>query len=187
MNVKQIQILSADETELIRISREGILSLNLDEMRAIQAYFAKVGRKPTDVELETIAQTWSEHCVHKTFKSVIEYSEKDRETEIIDGIFKTMIQRATQEINKDWCVSVFVDNAGIIDFDEKYNVSFKVETHNHPSAIEPYGGAGTGIGGVIRDSLGTGLGAKPILNTDIFCFGLPELAYDELPKGALHP
>ncbi|MCH8296328.1 phosphoribosylformylglycinamidine synthase, partial [Candidatus Poribacteria bacterium] len=187
MKIKQIQILNADETELIRISREGILSLNLDEMKAIQAYFAKVGRKPTDVELETIAQTWSEHCVHKTFKSIIEYSEKDRETEIIDGIFKTMIQRATQEINKDWCVSVFVDNAGIINFDEKYNVSFKVETHNHPSAIEPYGGAGTGIGGVIRDSLGTGLGAKPILNTDIFCFGLPELAYDELPKGALHP
>ena len=187
MNVKQIQILNADEAELIRISREGLLSLNLDEMKAIQAYFAKVGRKPTDVELETIAQTWSEHCVHKTFKSVIEYSEKDRETEIIDGIFKTMIQRATQEINKDWCVSVFVDNAGIIDFDEKYNVSFKVETHNHPSAIEPYGGAGTGIGGVIRDSLGTGLGAKPILNTDVFCFGLPELAYDKLPKGALHP
>ena len=106
---------------------------------------------------------------------------------MIDGLFKTYIQRATEEIGAEWCVSVFTDNAGIIEFDENYNIVFKVETHNHPSAIEPYGGAGTGIGGVIRDSLGTGLGAKPILNTDVFCFGLPDLSYDELPKGALHP
>ncbi len=187
MNVKQIPILNADDAELMHISREGLLSLNLAEMQAIQSYFAKSQRNPTDVELETLAQTWSEHCVHKTFKSVIEYAEKGRETEVIDGLFKTCIQRATQEINKDWCVSVFSDNAGIIEFDEQYNVVFKVETHNHPSAIEPYGGAGTGIGGVIRDSLGTGLGAKPILNTNVFCFGLPNLSYDELPKGALHP
>ena len=114
-------------------------------------------------------------------------SEKGRETEMIDGLFKTYIQRATEEIGAEWCVSVFTDNAGIIEFDDNYNIVFKVETHNHPSAIEPYGGAGTGIGGVIRDSLGTGLGAKPILNTDVFCFGLPDLSYDELPKGVLHP
>jgi phosphoribosylformylglycinamidine synthase II len=187
MNVKQIQILNADDTELTRISRDGLLSLNLAEMQAIQAYFAKIGREPTDVELETLAQTWSEHCVHKTFKSVVEYSEVGRETEIIDGLFKTYIQRATQELNKSWCVSVFVDNAGIIEFDDQFNVVFKVETHNHPSAIEPYGGAGTGIGGVIRDSLGTGLGAKPILNTDVFCFGLPDLPYNQLPRGTHHP
>ena len=187
MKVKQIPILNADDAELLRISHEGLLSLNLAEMQAIQAYFAKLGRYPTDLELETLAQTWSEHCVHKTFKSVIEYSEEGRETEIIDGLFKTMIQGATQEINKSWCVSVFSDNAGIIEFDDEYNVVFKVETHNHPSAIEPYGGAGTGIGGVIRDSLGTGLGAKPILNTDVFCFGPPNVTYDALPKGALHP
>ena len=118
---------------------------------------------------------------------MIEYTEKGRETEMIDGMFKTFIQRATEEIGAEWCVSVFTDNAGIIEFDDNYNIVFKVETHNHPSAIEPYGGAGTGIGGVIRDSLGTGLGAKPILNTDVFCFGLPDLSYDELPKGALHP
>jgi phosphoribosylformylglycinamidine synthase len=187
MNVKQIPILNADSDELLRISQEGLLSLNLAEMQAIQAYFAKLERNPTDVELETIAQTWSEHCVHKTFKSMIEYDEKGRETEMIDGLFKTYIQRATEEIAAEWCVSVFTDNAGIIEFDDNYNIVFKVETHNHPSAIEPYGGAGTGIGGVIRDSLGTGLGAKPILNTDVFCFGLPDLSYDELPKGALHP
>ncbi len=187
MNVKQIPILNADAAELLRISQEGLLSLNLAEMRAIQSHFAKLERNPTDVELETIAQTWSEHCVHKTFKSLIEYAEKGGETEIVDGMFKTYIQRATEEIGAEWCVSVFTDNAGIIEFDDNYNIVFKVETHNHPSAIEPYGGAGTGIGGVIRDSLGTGLGAKPILNTDVFCFGLPDLSYDELPKGALHP
>ncbi len=199
MNVKQISILNADEAELLRISREGLLSLNQAEMQAIQAYFAQLGRDPTDVELETLAQTWSEHCVHKTFRGLIEYTEFPSppargggqegggETEVIDGLLKTTIMRATREINKSWCVSVFSDNAGIIEFDERYNVVFKVETHNHPSAIEPYGGAGTGIGGVIRDSLGTGLGAKPILNTDVFCFGLPDLPYGELPKGALHP
>lgn len=187
MIVKQIPILNADAAELSRISQERLLSLNLAEMQAIQTYFAKLERNPTDVELETIAQTWSEHCVHKTFKSVIEYTEKGRETEMIDGLFKSYIQQATEEIGAEWCVSVFTDNAGIIEFDDRYNIVFKVETHNHPSAIEPYGGAGTGIGGVIRDSLGTGLGAKPILNTDVFCFGLPDLSYGELPKGALHP
>ena len=186
-NVNEFQILNADDDELMRISREGTLSLNLDEMHAIQTHFGKLQRNPTDVELETIAQTWSEHCVHKTFKSLILYTEDGKDTEKIDGLFPTYIQRATEEINKPWCVSVFVDNAGIIEFDDTYNLVFKVETHNHPSAIEPYGGAGTGIGGVIRDSLGTGLGAKPILNTDVFCFGLPDTPYQELPKGTLHP
>lgn len=185
--VNKFQILNANDDELMRISREGTLSLNLDEMHAIQKHFAKLQRNPTDVELETIAQTWSEHCVHKTFKSLILYSEEGKETEEIDGLFPTYIQRATEVIDKPWCVSVFSDNAGIIEFDDKYNLVFKVETHNHPSAIEPYGGAGTGIGGVIRDSLGTGLGAKPILNTDVFCFGLPDTPYDKLPKGTLHP
>ncbi len=185
--VNEFQILNADDTELMRISQEGTLSLNLNEMQTIQTHFRSLQRNPTDVELETIAQTWSEHCVHKTFKSMILYSEDGEETEQIDGLFPTYIQRATEEIDKPWCVSVFSDNAGIIEFDDKFNLVFKVETHNHPSAIEPYGGAGTGIGGVIRDSLGTGLGAKPILNTDVFCFGLPDTPYDKLPKGTLHP
>jgi len=186
MNVKQIDILTANDDELMRISERGLLSLNLAEMKAIQDYFTSLGRNPTDVELETIAQTWSEHCVHKTFRGLIEYS-GEGETCLIDGLLKSTIMRATQEINSPWCVSVFSDNAGIIEFDEHYNIAFKVETHNHPSAIEPYGGAGTGIGGVIRDPLGTGLGAKPILNTDVFCFGPPDLPYDELPRGVLHP
>ena len=198
MDVKSIEILDANDDELLQISEQGLLSLNLAEMKAIQDYFAKLngherldgherlGRNPTDAELETIAQTWSEHCVHKTFRGLIEYSEGDK-TEIIDNMLKSTIMRSTREINKPWCVSVFDDNAGVIEFDEKYNVAFKVETHNHPSAVEPYGGAGTGIGGVIRDPLGTGLGAKPILNTDVFCFGLPDLPYEELPRGTLHP
>jgi len=184
--VNVIPILDADDEELMRISREGLLSLNLAEMRTIQNYFLRLGRNPTDVELETIAQTWSEHCVHKTFRGLIEYTDENG-TELIDNLLKSTIMRATFEINKPWCVSVFSDNAGIIEFDENYNLAFKVETHNHPSAIEPYGGAGTGIGGVIRDPLGTGLGAKPILNTDVFCFGMPDYPYDRLPRGVLHP
>lgn len=192
MDVKLIEILDANDDELLQISEQGLLSLNLAEMKAIQDYFAKLdgherlGRNPTDAELETIAQTWSEHCVHKTFRGLIEYSEAGK-IEIIDNMLKSTIMRSTREINKPWCVSVFDDNAGIIEFDEKYNVVFKVETHNHPSAVEPYGGAGTGIGGVIRDPLGTGLGAKPIVSTDVFCFGLPDLPYEELPRGTLHP
>ena len=145
--VQEIEILNADDTELMRISREGTLSLNLNEMQAIQTHFKGLGRNPTDVEIETIAQTWSEHCVHKTFKSIILYSEPGKDQERINGLFPTFIQRATEEIAKPWCVSVFSDNAGIIEFDDTYNLVFKVETHNHPSAIEPYGGAGTGIGG----------------------------------------
>ena len=186
-SVKEIEILTADDAELLRISREGTLSLNLNEMQTIQSHFRGLGRNPTDVEIETLAQTWSEHCVHKTFKSTIHYTEPGGVSERIAGLFPSFIQRATEEIAKPWCVSVFSDNAGIIEFDETFNLVFKVETHNHPSAIEPYGGAGTGIGGVIRDSLGTGLGAKPILNTDVFCFGMPDTAYADLPKGSLHP
>ena len=187
MDVKHIPIQDVDDPELMRISRNGMLSLNLAEMKAIQTYFVQQGREPTDVEIETIAQTWSEHCVHKTFKSRIEYTENGETVEVIDGLFNSFIRRATEDIDKAWCVSVFVDNAGIIEFDDHYNITFKVETHNHPSAIEPYGGAGTGIGGVIRDTLGTGLGAKPILNTDVFCLGPPDLPRDQLPAGSLHP
>jgi phosphoribosylformylglycinamidine synthase II len=190
IDVKRIGILDADDGKLQQISDEGILSLNLAEMRAIQKYFASIGRDPTDVELETLAQTWSEHCVHKTFKGLIEYREYNGEkekVEIINNMLSSMLMRATRELDKDWCISVFSDNAGIIAFDENYGVAFKVETHNHPSAIEPYGGAETGIGGVIRDILGVGLGAKPILNTDIFCFGPHDLPYEKLPRGTLHP
>ncbi len=181
-HVHEINILDASDDELMRISREGTLSLSLEEMKTVQAHFAEKKRNPTDIELESIAQTWSEHCVHKTMKGVIDF-----DGEIVDNLLKSTIAAATHKLNKPWCVSVFKDNAGVIEFDEEYDVTFKVETHNHPSALEPYGGAGTGIGGVIRDTLGTGLGAKPILNTDVFCFGPLDMKDDDVPAGALHP
>jgi phosphoribosylformylglycinamidine synthase len=152
------------------------------ERTAVRDYYKKLGRNPTDIELETLTQTWSEHCVHKTFKAKISYDHKT-----INNILKSTIARATKELDKPWCLSVFVDNSGVIDFDGRWALCFKVETHNHPSAVEPYGGAATGIGGVIRDPLGTGLGAKPILNTDVFCFAPPDFPYEKLPKGVLHP
>jgi len=153
-----------------------------DELEAITAYFRKEGRNPTDVEMETLAQTWSEHCVHKTFRGRIKFGQTT-----IDNLLKSTIMKATKELDKPWCLSVFADNAGVIDFDGRYALCFKVETHNHPSAIEPYGGAATGIGGVVRDPLGTGMGAKPILNTDVFCFAPPDFPHERLPKGVLHP
>ncbi len=178
----EVDLLDVDEEQLISISRHGQLFLNLHEMKTIQAYFKKLGRKPTDVELETLAQTWSEHCVHKTFRGIIDYN-----GERIDNLLKSTIMKVTRELNKSWCLSVFKDNAGVIEFDENHDVCFKVETHNHPSALEPYGGANTGIGGVIRDPLGTGLGAKPIANTDVFCFAPPDYPMEKLPPGTMHP
>jgi len=100
---------------------------------------------------------------------------------------KETVFKATKQLNKDWCISVFDDNAGVVEFDDVSAVCFKVETHNHPSALDPYGGSATGIGGVIRDPMGTGLGSRPIANTDIFCFGPPDKKLQELPKGVLHP
>jgi phosphoribosylformylglycinamidine synthase len=179
--LEKIDIASMDDDALMVLSR-GRFWLNIQEMRIIQDYFRKLGRQPTDVELETLAQTWSEHCIHKTFKAKIALDSK-----VIDNLMKSTVMKVTRELNKPWCLSVFKDNAGVIDFDGRYAVCFKVETHNHPSAVEPYGGAATGIGGVIRDPLGTGLGAWPIMNTDVFCFGPPDFPHADLPKGVLHP
>ncbi len=190
-----------DEAGLESLSRQGQLALNLAEMKAIQQHFRDLGRDPTDVELETLAQTWSEHCSHKTLKGEIDFLDSPLASggegsgvrgRRITNLLKETIFGATQEIRKrlgasDWCVSVFEDNAGVVRFDDQYNVCFKVETHNHPSAIEPYGGANTGIGGVIRDPLGTGLGAKPICNTDVFCFAPPDTPVEAVPPGVLHP
>jgi phosphoribosylformylglycinamidine synthase len=180
-NLVTEEVLGADDEALLAMSRDR-LWLNLQEMKQIQQYFAGLGRNPTDAELETLAQTWSEHCIHKTFKSKIKLN-----GQTINNLIKSTIMKATEELNKPWCLSVFRDNAGVIDFDGEQAICFKVETHNHPSAVEPYGGAATGIGGVIRDILGTGLGAKPIMNTDVFCFGPPDLPYSEVPRGVLHP
>jgi phosphoribosylformylglycinamidine synthase subunit PurSL len=177
----KIDIDAMDDDGLMELSK-GRFWLNIHEMRIIQDYFRMLGRQPTDVELETLAQTWSEHCIHKTFKAKITLGKK-----VIDNLMKSTVMKVTRELNKPWCLSVFKDNAGVIDFDGRFAVCFKVETHNHPSAVEPYGGAATGIGGVIRDPLGTGLGAKPIMNTDVFCFGPPDFPHANLPKGVLHP
>ena len=178
--LKRIDLLAADGERLSGIARQ--FGFTNSELGAITAYFRSQGRDPTDVELETLAQTWSEHCVHKTFKARITFGET-----VIDNLLASTIVRATSKLNKPWCLSVFEDNAGVIDFDGQWAVCFKVETHNHPSAVEPYGGAATGVGGVVRDVLGTGLSAKPILNTDIFCFAPPDFDYDNLPAGVLHP
>jgi len=178
--LEHIDLLGADEGKSTAIARQFGFSGN--ELKVIKNYFSRLGRNPTDAEIETLAQTWSEHCVHKTFKSKVSYGGN-----VIENLIKDTIMKATRELDKPWCLSVFKDNAGVIDFDGKWALCFKVETHNHPSAIEPYGGASTGIGGVVRDILGTGLGAKPICNTDVFCFGQPDLSYDDIPPGVLHP
>ncbi|MDQ6659970.1 MAG: AIR synthase-related protein, partial [Chloroflexota bacterium] len=174
----------------MEVSKKGLLSLNLDEMRTIAAYFRNSLREPTDVELETIAQTWSEHCSHKTFRATINYREVDSdgnvlEEERIAGLLKQYLMRATEKVKQDWLVSAFSDNAGIIRFTEREDIAFKVETHNHPSAIEPFGGANTGVGGVIRDVLG--VSAQPIACTDILCFGPSDTPVEDLPVGILSP
>ncbi len=226
--LRHVTISTLDAPALEKLSREGHLFLSLEEMQAIQAHFRELGREPTDVELETLAQTWSEHCVHKTLKSrvtyrpqghtlkddVIDWSARPGHTlnpdgtVTIDNLLKSTVAAATHELiadGLDWALSVFVDNAGIIAFDEHNAVCMKVETHNRPSAIEPYGGAATGIGGCIRDIMGTGLAAKPIANTDVFCVAHPDHFFtadqggtglrpvsgsqsqQPLPTGCLHP
>jgi len=193
--------LNLGEEELERLGREGILgkgekerrgplALNLEEMKTIRDYFNRpeviaerkkvgLGRNPTDVELESLAQTQSEHCKHKIFNGILEYREEGRE-EKVDSLFKTYIKRATEEIGKslgeeNWCVSVFGDNSGVVKLNEDWNLTFKVETHNSPSALDPYGGAITGIVGVNRDPLGTGKGSRLILNIYGYCFADPSI------------
>lgn len=192
--IEIVAIRDADDNVLMQLSRERRLALNLDEMRAIRDYFIEIGRDPTDAEIETLAQTWSEHCVHKTFKALIEVEDAGCKTEDdpsscvlrqVDGLLKTYIKRATDTIAAPWVKSAFVDNAGVIAFDDEFDLAFKAETHNHPSAIEPFGGANTGVGGVIRDVIA--VSARPIANTDVLCFGPQDLPFDALPEGVLHP
>lgn len=176
--LRHVPIRTLRDHELQTLSRTGHLFLNLTEMKAIQDWYREQGREPTDVELETLAQTWSEHCVHKTLKSKVEvHDEQGNLLRTYDNLIKDTIFASTVQLmnegKHDFCLSVFKDNAGVVAFDETDAVCIKVETHNRPSAIDPYGGAATGVGGVIRDVIGTGLGAKPIANTDVFCVALP--------------
>lgn len=197
--IEMVPIRDLSKDQLLALSKERRAALDLAEMQAIQKYFARERRDPTDVEFETIAQTWSEHCVHKTFKAKIEVRDQRLENgeqinaasnsyslvSTIDSLIKTYLKSATDKIDAPWVLSAFVDNAGIIVFDDEFEISFKVETHNHPSAVEPFGGANTGVGGVIRDILG--VSAKPIANTDVLCFGNQNLDPNKLPDGVLHP
>ena len=230
--VRSIELVGLSDERLVRLSREAHLFLSLEEMRAIQTEYRRLGREPRDIELETLAQTWSEHCVHKTLKSRVVYRGSGQVAEWqsgkgradgptlplrhsatvplpvdpidwrgrpghtvladgsveIDNLLKSTVAAATRELiaeGVDWTLSVFVDNSGVVAFDDAWGVCIKVETHNHPSAIEPYGGAATGIGGCIRDVIGTGLGARPIANTDVFCVAHPDAAF--VPEGSLHP
>jgi len=204
--VRHVQITTLCDDELNRLSRDGHLFLSLEEMKAIQAEYRRLGREPRDIELETLAQTWSEHCVHKTLKSTITYRDTGPSTitwagrpghvvnpdgsVTIHNLLKSTVAAATFELIQegvDWTLSVFKDNSGVIRFDDQTAVCIKVETHNHPSAIEPYGGAATGVGGCIRDVIGTGLGAKPIANTDVFCVAMPDMKPEDVPSGCLHP
>ncbi|MFN3166267.1 MAG: AIR synthase-related protein [Phycisphaeraceae bacterium] len=231
-----VAIRDLDDNALMKLSREGHLFLSLEEMKCIRSYYRDAGREPTDVELETLAQTWSEHCVHKTLKATINYKSlvspeagpersegpdpifqnkpnhtiNDDGSVTIGNLLKSTVAAATFKLKEDprisdWLVSVFDDNAGVVKFDDTHGVAIKVETHNHPSAIEPYGGAATGIGGCIRDIMGTGLSAKPIANTDTFCVAHPNhftttqagpersegpdqsSNQQPLPQGVLHP
>lgn len=193
--------LEVGEEELISISETGLLALNLEEMQAIQTQYRnkKVQKArevvglppaaPTDVELECIAQTWSEHCKHKTFAARIHHIDKETgEDSQIDSLFKTHIMQPTLDMQKqvDWLLSIFHDNSGVIEWTDEWSLCIKAETHNSPSALDPFGGAMTGIVGVNRDVLGTGLGARPIANTDVFCFGPPDYEGD-IPSGLFHP
>ena len=178
--VYEVNVLAASDDQLFEISQTMGLALNLEEMRAIREYFLEINRNPTDVELQTLGQTWSEHCFHKTFKGDIITDEGK-----IQSLLKTYIIKVTKELAPPWCVSVFEDNAGIVEFDKGYGIAVKVETHNHPSAIEPFGGAATGVGGVIRDILG--VWADPIACTDVLGFGLLDYDYERLPLGVKHP
>ncbi len=194
--VEVIPLRQLSDDDLVRLSIDRVLFLSLPEMRMIQAEFQALGRDPTDVELETLAQTWSEHCLHKTFKADIDYRNEggtprvdgastDPQREMIPGLLSTYLRAVTDRLAKPWVRSAFVDNAGILDFDDVYAVSFKVETHNHPSALEPFGGANTGVGGVIRDVIG--VSAHPIANTDVLCFAAFDMPEDEIPEGTLAP
>lgn len=177
---KIIPIRTMQDQQLIKLSQDKLF-LDLEEMQQIRNYFISLGRDPTDCEVETIAQTWSEHCIHKTFKDKV----------IVKGQEKTpflkRLQQATQKINHPLVRSAFVDNSGVFEFYHGWAICGKVETHNAPSAIEPYGGAMTGSGGVFRDIMGTGQGAKVIASTDIFCFAPPDHPLENIPVGCLHP
>ncbi len=196
-----IDIAQMNNDQLLSLSKDRLLALTLGEMIVIRNHFsdpktqairahAGLVSKISDVELEMLAQSWSEHCKHKIFAAEVDYRESENgKIQNIKSLFKTYIKDTTQELSaqRPDLRSVFYDNAGVVDFDDQHVVCFKVETHNSPSALDPYGGAITGIVGVNRDILGTGKGAKPIFNTNVLCFADPSTPDQDVPKGLLSP
>ncbi len=178
---QSISLDGLDADGLAEVNKRRRLGLDPEEMVEIQRHFGEIGRAPTDAELETLAQTWSEHCAHKTFRASISVSDGSE----VDGLLKSLLRAATDTIDAPWVRSAFVDNAGIVRFDDDYDIAIKAETHNHPSALEPFGGSNTGVGGVVRDILG--VSAKPIAVSDILCFGPTEIDPSDVPEGVLHP
>ncbi len=189
-NYRHIPLRDLEPEVLLGLSKQMKLSLSQEDMLAVQQYYREAGREPTDVEMEVIAQTWSEHCKHRIFGARIEH-QTENGPEVVDGLFKTFIRKPSEAIfaaKPGFVLSAFHDNAGFIRLDEDKAVCLKAETHNHPSAIEPYAGANTGLGGVIRDILGAGKGAKPIASLDVFCFGAPDTAPEAIKaKDVIHP
>lgn len=179
-HVEIVPVRLLSEIELDALCKARGLALDPAELLAVQAFYVSIDRDPTDAELESIGQTWSEHCAHKTFRAQISWDNGTAITPLL-----RQLRNSTDTLAKPWVVSAFVDNAGIISFDDAYDVAIKVETHNHPSAIEPFGGANTGVGGVIRDVLG--VAADAIAVTNILCFGPTDTRTEDLPKGVLHP
>jgi phosphoribosylformylglycinamidine synthase len=179
-STKTIPINQLDDQQLMELSKDKLF-LKLEEMRAVRNYFLDQGREPTDCEIETIAQTWSEHCGHKTFRATLVVNGNEKEPLL------ARLKKATEEVNHPLVLSAFVDNSGVMEFYRGQAICGKVETHNSPSAIEPYGGAMTGSGGVFRDIMGTGAGARVIASTDMFCFAPPGTPAEEIPAGCLHP
>ncbi|MFH1180380.1 MAG: phosphoribosylformylglycinamidine synthase subunit PurL [Candidatus Bathyarchaeota archaeon] len=179
-NHHTIDLMNASDADLEAIKEQLGLGLSIVELRYIRDHYIVQERKATDFELQTFDQTMSEHCSHKTFAGAIETPEGT-----VNGLLKTYFKRLIDELDPDWCFSVFEDNAGIVDLTDDVTIAIKVETHNHPSAIEPFGGAATGLGGVIRDILG--VWAEPIANTDVLCFGPLNYPYEKLPEGVKHP
>jgi len=178
--VETIPLRDLELDGLLELSAQRALALDAAELVAVQTHFRGQGRDPTDVELETLAQTWSEHCAHKTFRAAITTDERQARPALLDRL-----RAATDTVDAPFVRSAFVGNAGIVSFVSGTTLALKAETHNHPSAVEPFGGANTGVGGVIRDVLGAA--HRPVAVTDVLCFGPPDLAVEDLPDGALHP
>ncbi|MEP6300277.1 MAG: phosphoribosylformylglycinamidine synthase subunit PurS, partial [Ilumatobacter sp.] len=185
VTARVIEVRGLDDEGLAAVGASRSLYLDPEELRAIRDHFESIGRDPTDVEIETLAQTWSEHCAHKTFRAVIDATEPGGSSSTRREPLMKQLRSCTEEIDAPFVRSAFVGNAGVIEFVAGTTLALKAETHNHPSAVEPFGGANTGVGGVIRDVLG--IAHKPIAITDILCFGPTDLPLDDLPDGSLHP